>query len=548
MIDELYLNDIALIHQAYLEPHQGLTVITGETGSGKTALLTGFKLLIGARSDTTLVREGADELSVSARLFGAYDTEDGLVVQRRLTKEGRSRISCNNTASTLHELEERLAPRVDLCAQHEHQRMLDPHFHAMLLDQWIGEAAREAADRYQKAFQAYTTSVAEYTRLKQQSEAGAYELEESYRIRDEIEAVDPQEGEDILLKQQLDRMGHAEKLFALTQEAKELLGGEEGILDKLNALQLTLGTLIRLDETQGDLSQPVDESLYSLEDTNRLLERYAHACEFDPADIEQTSERYHAINGLKKRFGPGLAEVRARLDQARELIALHEHSAYSEDALMRAELACTEAKTALIQAGDAYTQLRVSHAPQLSTALDELLVDLAMGSAHIEVLVTPFDFDRYDQTQASSVELMYAPGKNLQPRPLKRIASGGEMSRVLLAAKVVLGDTDHIETLIFDEIDAGLGGSTATAVARMLKRLAQNHQVIAVTHLAQVASVADKHYVVEKDAGEVPTTQVFEVTGDRRVDEVARMLSGRLDEPTRVLAAQMLAESGFGKD
>lgn len=543
MIDELHARDVALIHDATIEPSAGLTVLTGETGAGKTALLSSIKLLVGERADAGQVREGAPGLEVEGRLFLRDADEDGVVVRRRVSADGRGRVELDGRMASVRELATRVGASVDLCGQHEHQRLLAVQTHVELLDSWIGAPAADALAGYRDALSAADEAARELERVRELGRATGERLDEAAFVLRRIDEVDPREGELEEIEAQLPRVEHGEALMAAAAGARELLSGDAGACDALADAVRALEEASRFDESLGRWAKALESALIDVEDVSGELRDYADEVDFDPEELERLQARLAALEGLRRAYGPRMADVLARRKEAREVVAAAGDGGELE---RRAERELRRREAELAEAADALDAVRAEAAPRLAAAVTEQMASLEMGSASLEVEQGRLPRAEWGRRGPSRVEFLYRPGAGLTARPLRRIASGGEVSRVMLALKVVLGEADDCETLVFDEVDAGVGGATAVALAGVLARLAQTHQVIVVTHLAQVAVAAEKHYLVRKSAGEggVPETSLVEISGEDRVAEVARMLSGDTGEASRDLAREMLASRG----
>ncbi len=539
MIDELRARNVALIRDASIEPAPGLTVLTGETGAGKTALLSSIKLLVGERSDAGMVREGSDALEVEGRLFLRGDDEDGTVVRRRVGADGRGRVELDGRMASVRELAARVGATVDLCGQHEHQRLLAVQTHVDMLDSWIGDAAAEALRAYQGALDAAAEAAAELERVREMSRATGERLDEAAFVLRRIDEVDPREGELEELEAELPRVEHGEALMEAAAGARGLISGEGGACDALGDAARALEDASRYDPALGKWARAIESALIDVEDVSSELRGYASGLDFDPEELERLQERMAKLQGLMRAYGPGMADVLERRERAREVVAAASDGGELERRTAE-ELERREA--ALADAADALDAVRAEAAPRLAAAVTEQMTFLEMGTAELEVSLERLPRAEWGRRGPSRVELLYRPAAGLTARPLRRIASGGEVSRVMLACKVVLGEADDCETLVFDEVDAGVGGATAVALASVLARLARTHQVIVVTHLAQVAVAAQKHYLVRKSAGDVPETTLEEISCEARVAEVARMLSGDTGAASLDLAREMLAE------
>lgn len=548
MIDELHVRNVALIRDASIEPAAGLTVLTGETGAGKTALLSSIKLLVGERADAGMVREGAPALEVEGRLFLPGDDEDGTVVRRRVGADGRGRVDVDGHMASVRELARRVGATVDLCGQHEHQRLLSVQTHVDMLDSWAGAPAGDALGAYREALAAAEAAVSELERVREMGRATGERLDEAAFVLRRIDEVDPREGELEELEARLPRAEHGEALMEAASGARELLSGDGGACDSLGDAVRALSDAARFDPALGSWAKVLESSLIDVEDVASELRDYADGLDFDPEELERLQGRLARLEGLRRAYGPSMADVLRRRDEAREVV---EAASDGGELERRAAEELRRREAALAEAADALDAVRAEAAPRLARAVSEQMAFLEMGSAELVVSQERLPRAEWTRSGASRVEFLYRPGAGLTARPLRKIASGGEVSRVMLACKVVLGEADDCETLVFDEVDAGVGGATAVALASVLARLAATHQVIVVTHLAQVAVAAERHYLVRKSEGEsgVPETSLVEISGEDRVAEVSRMLSGDTGEASRDLAREMLerrAERGDG--
>ena len=538
MIDELHVRDVALIRDASLAPSTGLTALTGETGAGKSALLSAIKLLVGERADAGAVREGADGLEVEGRFYVRGGDPDGCVVSRRVGADGRGRVRIDGRMGSVRELAEGVGATVDLCGQHEHQRLLQVQTHVEMLDAWVGEPAVAALARYREALAAAAEAARELDRVRELSRTGAAALEEAEFVCRRIDEVDPADGELAELEAKLPRAEHGDALLRSALGAREALAGEGGALDAIRDAASEVDDALRYDNALSKHADVLRSALLDLEDVAAELRDYADDLDFDPAELERMRARWSELQGLLRSYGPTMADVFARRDEARGVV---EAASDGGAAVERAQKAADAAEARLADAARVLDDVRREAAPRFSAAVSEQMARLEMGSAELEVAFERLPRAEWSRRGASRAEFLYRPGAGLSARPLRRIASGGEVSRVMLALKVVLGESDSAETLVFDEVDAGVGGATAVALAGVLADLARTHQVIVVTHLAQVAVVADEHYLVSKSAGDVPETTLTPISGEDRVREVARMLSGDTGEASLAHARELLS-------
>lgn len=542
MIDEIHVENVALIHEADLVPGTGLTVLTGETGAGKTALLSALKLLMGERADSSAVREGSEGALVEGRLFAGAHDEQGFVAQRRVGPDGRSRARVDGAMASVRELSERVSPLIDLCGQHEHQRLLDASSHVDMVDAWAGAGVAATLEAYRTALAAAQEAARELARVEEASRTQGSRLEEARFAYERICDVDPKPGEYEELEERLPRFEHAEALAGCAHEAAEALSGEGGSLDPLNAAISELSRMGRVDAKLAEFADELTGAAITLEDAAAELRRYRDSVDFDPAELAQAQERFSAFKGLLRQWGPRMEDVFARRDEAAELLSLVDDA---DARVRRAREARDAAEDALARAARDLTKRRNTAAPRFCREVGKQMARLEMGRAELVWDSRELPRERWTAQGPCACELLYRSGAGLTPRPLRRIASGGELSRVMLAAKVVLGESDAVDTLVFDEVDAGVGGATARSLAQVLADLARTHQVIVVTHLAQVAVQGSVHYVVRRsDEGDMPETRLVRVEGSDRVTEVARLLSGDASDESLAHAKQLLSEAG----
>ncbi len=564
MIDEIQVRNLALIRQASLVPSAGLTVLTGETGAGKTALLSALKLLMGGRADKTDVRDGEDALEVSGRILGvcaqggadaegdeagagcgagavtSVDDADGeVVVTRRVTSDGRSRAQIDGRMASVRQLAERIAPTVDLCGQHDQQQLLKPATHVSMLDAWVADEVSAPLVAYREALRAVKRAEEDLRRVREAGAASSAKLDDARFALKRIDEVSPREGEYEELSANLARAEHAEALAVAANRAWSALGGEEGALDRLNEAISALVDGGRFDEELASLAESLREVGYVLEDVSRSTCDYRDGVEFDPEELEAAQERMSALQGLLRAYGPRMEDVFKAREAAADLVSLIDEADQREkEAVERLEMA----EGRLSSAAEDLHEVRALAAPRFAEAVSKQMTRLEMSGAALSCSVELLPRASWTLAGPSAVEFLFRPGVGTQSRPLARIASGGEVSRVMLAMKVVLGQADRVDTLVFDEVDAGVGGSVANALAEVLADLARTHQVIVVTHLAQVAVRGETHYVVGKTTGEDgrPETKLSLLDEASRPAEIARMLSGDATAASLAHAREML--------
>lgn len=538
MLEELRVRNLALIEDVSLEFAAGMTVLTGETGAGKTALVGALKLLVGERADSTMVRAGTHEAVVEGRLRNG-DRE--IVARRRVTADGRSKCTLDGEMATVAAMSDALGPLVDLHGQHEHQALLQPSRHVEYLDRYAGPQASDALAGYRCARQAWSQARVTLDRLLGQLREAQERSDYLRFVAEEISsaAVSPQE--EIEIEGRLPALKHGERLAAAAMEAYASLRDEGGASDGLAVAQSALTHVSDLDPGLDAITDRLREVVALTDDLVSDLRGYAESLEHDPAELDTLMSRLATYSGLKKKYGPSTEDVMRTFSEAQETLAALDAGDAGVQ-LASAELDSAQAE--LVDAAERLASARREAAPRFVRDLIDATADLEMSGTSFQVMLEDLSFDTWGDEGPQRVEFMFAPGPDQPARPLARIASGGEISRVMLALKGVLGAADDVPVLVFDEVDAGIGGLTATAVGRRLKELAARHQVLVVTHLAQVAVFADRHIVVEKtSSAETVSTSVRTVVGQDRTVEISRMLSGAESDAGLAHAEELLGNA-----
>ncbi|MDX6209111.1 MAG: repair protein RecN [Frankiales bacterium] len=549
---ELRIQGLGVIEDAVLELGPGLTVVTGETGAGKTMVVQGLALLLGAKPDAGLIRAGAERAVVEGRLRVAPDGEvaaraldagadldDGeLILSRIISAEGRSRAQLGGRgvpAAVLGELAERW---VAVHGQSDQQRLLRPATQRRALDRFGGEDLAGALAAYGAAYTSFTRARRELDELAARAATRTRELDLLRFGLAEIDAVAPEQGEDKVLASEVERLSHADALRTAAAQAHTLLGGDEetnaDVGTALAAARRVLEPVGGHDPLLASLSGRIQEAAFLLADIAGDLAAYVDDVEADPLRLAVAQERQASLAVLTRKYGPDVAGVLAWAARARaDVLTLDD----DDDRLvrLRGEVGVLEQELQTVAA--ALTQARRRAGDGFATAVAAELAELAMPHARLQV-----DLNRSTDEQGleldevrvafgpygvDEVEILMAPHPGAGFRPLVKGASGGELSRVMLGIEVVLAGQDPVPTFVFDEVDAGVGGRAAVEIGRRLARLAREAQVLVVTHLPQVAAFADQHLVVSKsDDGTVTSSDVRRVEGQDRVRELSRMLAG----------------------
>jgi DNA repair protein RecN (Recombination protein N) len=550
MLAELRIRDLGVIDDAHLEVSAGLNVLTGETGAGKTMVVDALSLLLGGRADPGAVRTGRPAALVEGRLHtggdeevakalaaaGVEDEDGELLVARQVLAEGRSRAQLQGRMATVASVAEVLRPLVEVHGQHEFQRLLRPAVQRDLLDRFAADAVLEQRAAFAAGWRRLRAVTRELDELATMARERARESDLLRHQLDEIGAARVRVGESAELAAEAERLANAEALQQAAALAHQLLEGDED-----TAAATALGAAGRAlqgpgghDPALGELAGRAQALAAEVADLASSLRAYAESVLVDPARLEEVQARIALLRDLERKYGDDEAAVLAFADQAAARLAELEGGALRSEAL---EAEAARLRHDLAGLGAALTAARRRAAARLGEALRVELADLAMPGAEVVVAVEQdenaagleVDGRRLaageDGLDRVEVRLAAHPGAPL--RPLGRAASGGELSRVMLALRVVLAGVDRTPTLVFDEVDAGVGGRTAAAVGRRLAQLARHHQVLVVTHLPQIAAHADRHFTVDKRSADGTISTDLRLLDDAgRVAELSRMLAG----------------------
>jgi DNA repair protein RecN (Recombination protein N) len=543
MLTWLRVSGFALIDEVELPFGAGLTVITGETGAGKSILLEALALLRGGRASADLIRAGRDEAQVEAifelpaalALRGRLESEgrsvdEGLVVRRLVARAGRGRIQLGGSIATAAELGASVGTLVDITSQHDQQSLMDPESQLAILDAFAdnGALVEEARVAHAALAEAEAAAAAFET-----SARGRAEREDFLRFQlAELDEAALQPGEDDALKVERERVRGAEKFLAACTRGEQVLYADDGAAaGRISGVARELEALAALDPALAPIAERLRGAQALVEDAASELSRYANGVRFDPERLSQIEERLHLISRLTRKHGGTVAAVVARREElARELA---EVGSFDEGQTARRAAVETARGRADAVAGKLAERRRKS-ARSLGKRIDETLHELGLAGAALAVVVE--DRGELGPRGRDRAKFTFAPNAGEEPRPLARIASGGELSRVMLAVKRALAQSDQALCYVFDEVDTGVGGGTAEVIGRKLKAIAADRQVLAVTHLPQIAAFADHHLKVSKETAGGRTVARVEVLDEKkRAAELARMLGG--SRPSREAAA-----------
>ena len=553
MLIELRIKDYAVIHDLTLELGSGLSALSGETGAGKSIIVGALSLLLGERAASDTVRTGAERAMVEAVFDVAtypklgvqlddlgIEAEDGLLILRReVAAVGRNRAWINESPTTARTMGELGRSLVDLHGQHEHQTLLRKDTQRHILDAF-GEA-EEDASAVEEVYEELGGLEAKLRELQDHRRELASRVDFlGFQMR-ELEEADVQSGEEEALTEESGRLENSEELLGETTRIHDELYSAEGALtDKVSDLAQTLARLKGWDPALEGPHEELQGAYHALAEVGRDLSDYVGGLRHDPGRLEEVRSRLDLIHSLKRKYGPTAEDVIASRDRVRAKLDEVEDGSWDEDTLA-AEVDRT--RSDLIAAAARLSEKRQAAATRLEEEVEALLPDLGLPAGTFKVQMDTLP--EVKSRGAESIEFLVSVNAGFPPSSLARVASGGELSRVMLTLKAILAQVDQVPTLVFDEIDAGIGGQVASLVAAKLKDVARYHQVFVVTHLPQLASQACSHLLVEKDEREgLAATAVRGLTGDARVREIARMLGGDPESETSQDHARELLAAG----
>jgi len=556
MWHHLQISSLGVIDEAELELGPGFTVVTGETGAGKTMVVTALGLLRGERADLGLVRRGSEQARIEASVALAPDSEvsrqveeaggivedDTVVIARVLSAQGRSRAIAGGATVPAGLLAEVTDELVAVHGQSDQHRLLRPAEQRAALDRFAGDDLAAAMDQYRPVYAQWVQTRRQLDELRAQAQERARELDLLRFGLDEVAAVTPVAGEDEELKAEESRLAHAESLaraaeIARLQLASDADDSESSARARVASAVAALHEASGHDDALDALASRTQELMILLDEVASDLTTYGEGIDLDPGRLAVVQERRAQLIALQRKYGPGLDDVLAWAEKSTARLAELDHD---DERLEQLAEERDRLEPEVLRLAEQLSQLRTAAAERLAGLVDAELAQLSMPHAHLEPRVTRGDDATPGPHGLDDVELLFSANRGMDPRPLNKGASGGELSRLMLALEVVLADRSTVPTLVFDEVDAGIGGKAAVEVGRRLARLAEHAQVIAVTHLPQVAAFAHHHFVVDKADGIVTRSSVLRLEAEQRVDELARMLAGQDDSASAQAHAREL--------
>jgi len=565
---ELGINNFVLIERQDIAFSPGLNILTGETGAGKSILIGALELLLGARASLDFIRTGAEKAEIRAlfevkdlpnlkeklRELGIEDEEDNLLLSREISRSGNNRVRINGQIATLGLIKQISPFLIDIHGQHEHQSLFSEDSQREFLDHFGGREFKAVKIEVEEGYKKLQKAREELKRLRRSERERQQRLELlEFQIK-ELEDANLEPGEEEQLNQEHRILTNVELLYTKCQEIFSSLSGEEvetGINDQLGYLHRELKELKEIDAQLENAKELLSSSYYQLQELAREIRSYADGIVFDEARLREVENRIGGINDLKRKYGPSFAEVIEFLEKAKEEYKTLKGSQEKTEEL---EKKIESGETEYLELAQQLSQKRKEAAKKMAELLVNELKGLAMPQTRFRVNFKRIPDNNgigpeggkiaFSEHGIDQIDFMLSPNPGEDLKPLTKIASGGEISRLMLALKALTADQEQVPTMIFDEIDSGIGGKTAQKVAEKLDQISARRQVITITHLPHIASMADKHLFIDKEIKDgVTRTRVLELQSKDRTQELARMLEGEQSETAISHAREMLEKA-----
>ncbi|MCM3180008.1 DNA repair protein RecN [Cytobacillus horneckiae] len=553
MLNEISIRNFAIIEALSIPFEKGLTVLSGETGAGKSIIIDAVHLLVGGRGSAEFVRHGEDKAEIEglfllddlnhpcykkAEEFG-IEIEDGMVVLRRdISKNGKSVCRINGKLVTISTLREVGSTLVDIHGQHEHQELMDESRHLPLLDQFGGQKIAKSHNEYENIFRSYDQTMKKINNLTENEQQMAHRLDLIQFQLEEIRNADLKLNEDEELIEEKQKLSNFERIFEALQISFNALQGEQKGLDWVGLAMSQMQTASELDSNFQELSESVSNSFYQLEDSMRTLRNELDLMEYNPGRLNEIEERLNEINGLKRKYGQS---IEATLEYASKIEEEIETILNKETHIEQLQKTAASLREDLLVEGEELSRLRRKTAVNLTKLIHKELKELYMEKTVFEVNFT-MDKETFSKNGLDIVEFYLSTNPGEPLKPLSKIASGGELSRIMLALKSIFSKHQGVTSIIFDEVDTGVSGRVAQAIAEKIHQVAKDSQVLCISHLPQVAAMADSHLFISKNtkAGRTKTT-VKSLGDEEKIKEIGRMISGvEITDLTREHAKELL--------
>lgn len=537
MITNLHIKNIGIIDDIEINLNKGLNVLTGETGAGKSLIIGSLDIISGGRFSKEMIRKGEENSFVELCLYVPEDENaiDGnIIVSREIYANGRNQCKINGRLVTVSELKEYMKNYIEIHGQNDNQNILDTRTHIKYLDNFIGEEIKQIKEEYKEKY-------IKYNKLKKELKDNYGDEKEKQRRLDllqyqlnEIEEANLKTGEEIKLEERRKKILNSEKIIESLNTVDKAIG--EGTIDIISSAVRALEKIETIDEKYQNFNNDLKNIYYELQELSRDISNYKEDVNFDEKDRNEIEERLNIIYNLKRKYGNDIEEIiKYKQEIAEEIQKLENIEQYNQK--IKEEIKQTEKE--MIRLAEKMNKLRVENGEKLNTNINKILEDLEMKNARINMHID-YNEDEYFENGKDQVEFYITTNLGEDEKPLTKIASGGEMSRIMLAIKKVLADTDNMPVLVFDEIDTGISGKAGKAVAEKLSAIGEKHQVLCISHLANIAAKADYNYFISKKViGERTNTNIELLKEEEVIREIARISSGEINDTTIQYAKEL---------
>ena len=539
MIHHISIKNFAIIEHTEIDFAEGLNIITGETGSGKSIVIEAISLALGSRADSSYVRTGTDKAVI--QLSGELDGEE-ILLTREISAAGKNLCRYNDEIVTLNRLNQVARKLADIHGQYDNQSLLNPDYHIVLVDAYRHDITDGLKETVQEAYSRYAQIRSQLGSLLTAEKENRRKLDFLRFEADEIEKTALRPGEDQELEERISLLQNSEKIFENIEKSYGVLyDSSPSVMDGLRGAMRSVEEIASFSSDIGAVSQEFSDVYYRLEDICRSLRDVKDRLTFNPEELDEAISRLELINSMKKKYGDSIEEVLQYFNSITAQIAVIENFETNKASL---EQELRSAAVALRHACAELTNARKESAAQLSDCIQKELVDLNFSDARLEIRILPLE--KPTENGMDQIEILITTNRGEPLKPLTRIASGGEMSRIMLAFKNVISSYDNIPTLIFDEIDTGISGITASIVGRKLKEISRSRQILCITHLPQIAACGDHNYRIHKESDDTSTyTRVEALNQEETVREIARLLGGATITETTLESARELIAGSF---
>ena len=538
MINHISIKNFAIIENTEVDFEDGLNIITGETGSGKSIVIEAISLALGSRADTSAIRTGADKAVV--QLLGSLDGEE-ILITREVSAAGKNLCKLNGELVTLAQLNQVCAKLADIHGQYDNQSLLNPEYHQVLLDTYKTDLISPAKAQVSGIFEKFAACRSELSALLSAEKENARKKDfYQYEVA-EIDKADLTPGEDEDLADRISLLQNSEKIFANIEKSYAIMSDEApSVLDGMGSAVRAVEEISGFSKDLESLSQEFSDIYYRLQDLCSELRSVKDGITFSPSELDAAISRMDLIDNLKKKYGNSIEEILEYRDNIAAQLSLIENF---DDVKIKLERELITLKKELLAACASLTEIRREVASELEAKIQKELVDLNFHDSRINIAIEPLTAPTAEGMD--KVEILISTNKGQPLKPLYKVASGGEMSRIMLAFKNIISSYDMIPTLIFDEIDNGISGITASIVGKKLREISREHQILCITHLPQIAACGDHHYRIYKESDDETTfTTVDRLSEDEKVSEIARLLGGtNITETTLQSARELIAGS-----